>query len=106
MWKKAIDKVSYKSKLVRVQRPINIRIAKAYSAVSNEALCIITELTPIAIKIEEFQFYQLTRGSKQNGALVDCDMELIYWHHPTECNSNIYGRKQIRTGGRRRRSHI
>jgi hypothetical protein len=29
VWKKALDKVSYKSKLVRVQRHINIKITKA-----------------------------------------------------------------------------
>jgi hypothetical protein len=31
---------------------INIRIAKAYRTVSNEALCVITGLTPVNIKIE------------------------------------------------------
>ena len=83
--KKQIDKVSYKWKLIRVQRLINIRTAKAYSTVLNEALCIITGLTPIDLKIEEaFQFCKLTRGSKQDEALVDCDMELKYWHHPAE----------------------
>jgi hypothetical protein len=50
VWKKAIDKVSYKSKIVRVQRLINIKIAKAYHTVSNEALCILTGLAPVAIK--------------------------------------------------------
>jgi hypothetical protein len=38
-------------KIVRVQRLLNIRIAKAYRTVSNEALCVITGLTPIDIKI-------------------------------------------------------
>ena len=33
------------------QRLINIKIAKAYRTVSNEALCIITGLKPIHIKI-------------------------------------------------------
>jgi hypothetical protein len=64
VWKKAIDKISYKLKLIRVQRLINIKIAKAYRTVSNEALCVLTGLTPIAIKIKEaIQFYGLTRGS-------------------------------------------
>jgi len=48
-----MEKGSYKSKLERVQRLINIKIAKAYRTVTNEALCILTGLTPIAIKIEE-----------------------------------------------------
>ena len=40
---KAIDKVSYISKLVRIQRIINIRIVKANSTVSNEALSTIQD---------------------------------------------------------------
>jgi hypothetical protein len=42
-------------------------------------------LTPIAIKIEEtVQFYQLTRGSTKEEALIDCDMGVKSWHHPAE----------------------
>jgi len=42
-------------------------------------------LTPIAIKIDEAsQFYQLTKGSTKEEALVDRDMEVKYWHHPAE----------------------
>jgi guanylate kinase len=53
--------------------------------VSNESLCILTGLTPIAIKVEEaFQFYQLTRGNTKEEALVDGDMGVNYWHHPAE----------------------
>jgi len=69
VWIKATENGSYKSKLVRVQRLINIKIAKAYRTVPNEALCILTGLTPIAIKIEEAaQFYHLTRGSTKEEA--------------------------------------
>jgi hypothetical protein len=79
VWKKAIDKVSYKLKLIRVQRLINIKMAKAYRTVSNETLCILTGLTPIAIKIEEaIQFYKITRDSTKEEALVDCDMGVKY----------------------------
>ena len=52
---------------------------------SNKALCILTGLTPIAIKIQEaIQFYELTRGNTKEEALVDHDMGVNYWHHPTE----------------------
>jgi ribonuclease HI len=82
---KTIDKVTYKSKLVRVQRLVNIRSAKAYRAVSNKSLCILTGLNPIDIKVEEaFQFYHLNKGSTKEEALVDRDMEVKYCHHPTE----------------------
>ena len=50
IWENAIYKASHKAKLIRVQRLINIKVAKAYQTVSNEALCIITGLTPITIK--------------------------------------------------------
>jgi len=71
VWKKAIDKVSYKSKLIIVQRLINIRITKAYRTVSNKALCILTGLTTIAIKIEEaFQFCEYNRGSTKKGSIA------------------------------------
>ena len=57
-------KASYKLKLIRVQRLINIRIAKSYRTVSNQTLCILTGLTLIAIKIEErLKFYEYIRGS-------------------------------------------
>jgi len=76
---------SYKSKLIRVQRLINIKIAKAYRTVSNEALCILTVMTPVAIKIEEAaQLYQLTRGNTKEEAQIDGDMEFKHWQHPTE----------------------
>jgi hypothetical protein len=53
--------------------------------VSNEALCILTRLTPIAIKKEETaQFYQLTRGSTKEEAQIDRDMGVKHWHHPAE----------------------
>jgi len=53
--------------------------------VSNEALCILTGLTPIAIKIDTAsQFYHLIKGSTKEEALVDRDMEVKYRHHPAE----------------------
>jgi hypothetical protein len=59
VWISALGKESYKTKLIRVQRLINIKIAKAYRTVSHEALSIITGMTPIDIKIEEAaQIYQ------------------------------------------------
>ena len=51
VWKKTIDKASYKLKLIGVQRLINIRIAKSYRTVPNEALCILTGLTLLPLKL-------------------------------------------------------
>ena len=57
VWKGVLNRFCYKAKLVRIQRLINIRIAKAYRTVSNDVLCIITGLMPINIKIEEVTKY-------------------------------------------------
>jgi hypothetical protein len=68
VWINAINKASYKLNITRVQRLINIRLARAYRTVSNEALCILTGLIAIDIKIEEAaQLYQLTRGNRKEG---------------------------------------
>jgi hypothetical protein len=63
----ALMKVCYNIKLTRVQRLINIRIAKSYRTFSNEALCIITGLNPIDIKIKETaHLFQITKGNKKS----------------------------------------
>ena len=52
---------------------------------SNDAHCILTGLTHIAIKIQETsKFYQLTKGNRREEALVDRDMGVKYWHHPAD----------------------
>jgi len=83
VWIEAINRASYKLKITRVQRLINFRLVRAYRTVSNEALCLITGLTPIDIKIEEAaQLYQLTRGSNKEEARFDQDMGVKHWLHP------------------------
>jgi hypothetical protein len=83
IWIKATNKASYKLKITRVQRLINIRLARAYQTVLNEALCILTGLNPIDIKIEEAaQLYQLARGSIKEEAMFDQDMGVKHWLHP------------------------
>ena len=80
MWRSVLDNTSYKAKLIITQRLINIRIAKAYRTVSNEALCVITGLTPINIKVEETaQYCDCMKG---HGNLIDREMEAKYWTHP------------------------
>jgi 2-iminoacetate synthase ThiH len=57
VWAETVEKAIHRKKLINVQRLINIRIAKAYRTVSNDALCIITGLTPIHIKNKKWQNY-------------------------------------------------
>ena len=60
VWVKAMKIESYKYKLIRMQRIINIKMAKSNRTVSNEALYILTGMTHIAIKIEvTAQMYRL-----------------------------------------------
>jgi len=83
VWINALNKASYKMKITEVQRLINIKLARANRTVSNEALCILTGLTPIDIKIEEAaQLYQLTRGSRKEEAMFGLDMGVKHWLHP------------------------
>ena len=58
-------------------------MAKAYRTVSHEALCVVTGMMPIVIKIEEAApIYQITKGMDNNNTLFDKDMEVRYWQHP------------------------
>jgi hypothetical protein len=83
VWAEAINKTCYKQKIIRVQRLINIRIAKAYRTVSNEVLCMITGLAPIDIKIEEVtSLFQITKGRTINDHPVDLDTRVQHWLHP------------------------
>jgi len=73
-----LNRFCYKAKLIRIERFINLRIAKAYRTVSNEALCVINGIIPISIKIEETgKFYGITKGI---GTQYDREME--NWNQP------------------------
>jgi len=80
-----IDKTSYRKKLTRVQRLINIKIAKAYRTVLNEALCIITGVIPIHIKIKEMaEHYKIVRENRHNNLQIDHDKPPKQWLHPAD----------------------
>jgi len=57
--------------------------------VSNEALCILTGLTPDLKIGKAFLFYHLTKGSTKEEVLVDRDTEVKYWHHPAETINSL-----------------
>ena len=74
---------------------INIRIAKAYRTVSNEALCAITGLILINIKIEETaKYYESVKGQ---GHLPDREMEVKHWTHPANTVEITDGQTVITT---------
>ena len=83
VWANIIEKTSHRKKLTRVQRLINIKIAKAYRTVSNEALCIITGLYPIHLRIQETaELYKIVRGNRHKNLLIDHDKPPKKWLHP------------------------
>jgi hypothetical protein len=50
VWIDAMRHEYNKRKYIRIQRLINMRTAKAYRTISNEALCVLTGLTPTTVK--------------------------------------------------------
>jgi hypothetical protein len=68
VWIMAMENKKYKNKVIRVQRLITIKMAKAYRTVSSEAICVITGVTPIRIKIEEAAeiYHQISSHRKEN----------------------------------------
>jgi ribonuclease HI len=82
VWKDALNTATSKARLTRIQRLMNIKIAKAYRTVSNDALCVITGLTPIHIKIQEIAYLYDICNSKDEK--YDRDTEPHNWIHPAK----------------------
>jgi len=90
VWAETVGKASHRKKLTSVQRLINIKIAKAYRTVSNDALCIITGLTPIHIKIQEMaELYKIVRGNRYKNLQIDHDKLPKQWLHPADRTIDI-----------------
>ena len=74
-----------RAKYIRVQRLINLRIAKAYRTVSHEALCILTGIPPINIKAEEaVALYNITTGRSIQKYQLDKEENPRNWLHPAD----------------------
>jgi len=67
----------------RVQRLINIKIAKSFRTTSNEALSILTSNAPIIIKAEEAANIYRTTEDKKNLQL-DHETDQKDWTHPAD----------------------
>ena len=62
VWTGDVEKKCYKIIYTRVQRLMNIKVAKAYRTTSGEALCVLTGITPIDIKAAgTAKLYPITR---------------------------------------------
>jgi len=92
VWKIVLNMYCYKAKINRIQRHINLRIARAYCTVSNKALCVINGITPIHIKVDEIgSVYEITQ---RIGTPYDRDMELENWTHPATHIKTIEGEEE------------
>ena len=64
---------------------MKIRMAKAYRTTSSEALCIVTGMTPITIKIEEaVKQYNIRKRKGNQTQLIDGEVELKNWSHSAD----------------------
>jgi len=83
VWIKALEKDCNRKIYNRVQRLINIKIAKAYRTTSNEALFTLIGLTPIVIQAEEeARIFSIMRENLQTE--IDKDVQLKDWLHPAD----------------------
>jgi hypothetical protein len=92
VWKSVMNRTCYKTKIVRIQRLIIIRIAKACRTVSNKELCVITRIMPINIQITEtVKYYKIT---KRKGSQYDREMEVKNWTLPAKYVNIIEGQEK------------
>jgi len=82
VWIEAQEKECNKTVYNRVQRLINIKIAKAFRTTSKEVLCTLTGLTHIVIKADEkAKLYSITRKKSQVQG-IDYELQPKDWLHP------------------------
>ena len=84
VWKEILQRNSNATKINRIQRLVNIKIAKAYRTTSHEALCLLTGIQPILIELENLtQLYHIPRRNELDG-LYDAPKDFREWPHPAE----------------------
>jgi len=82
VWFDAMKHGHNRQKYVRVQRLINLRMARAYRTTSSEALCILTGMTPIITKLSEAVKQYSYREKQHNQDInIDYDVEYRLWPH-------------------------
>ena len=76
-----------RQKYIRVPRLINLRVARAYRTNSSEALCILTGMTPIVLKLEVVEY---TLKVKQHQQAINLDHDVVhkYWPHLAKVITN------------------
>ena len=83
VWIEAMRHQHNRQKLKRVQRLINLRMARAFCTTSGEAVCILTGMKPIIIKIEEIvKQHEFKEWQPHREEYLDHDVEYRHWPHP------------------------
>jgi hypothetical protein len=96
IWSTSLDRsnevyAQNRLKYIRVQRLINIRMAKAFRT-SSEALCIVTGTTPIIMKNGvAVKQYNIIKWKGSQTLLIDREVELKNWPHPEDVVKIIEG---------------
>jgi len=81
LWIECFKRKHNVAKLKRVQRLINIKLARAYRTTSHEILCVLTGITPIQIELRsQAKDYYYTRGKAQ----MDAPKCYRKWTHPVK----------------------
>jgi len=81
VWQEAIGKRKNLKKLQRIQRLVNIKIAKAHKTISYDASCVVAGIQPIDITVHgKAKIYKSTHG----GCDYDQQLEPSEWLHPAE----------------------
>jgi ribonuclease HI len=85
VWIESMKKQYNKAKYIKVQRLINLRMAKAYRMISHKALCILTGILPINIRAEEAAaLYNITTGRIIQKYQRDKEENPRNWLHPAD----------------------
>ena len=85
VWEEAIRKRKNLLKLQRVQRLINIKIAKAHKTLSYEASCVMAGVLPIELVIEEkVELYKIKHGYTRFQYECELPLPVKDWPHPAE----------------------
>ena len=80
VWIDAMKYTCNRRKYIRVQRLMNLRIAKAFHTTFTEALCVVAGTIPILIKIEEtVNSYNIKKGRGNQTHIIDRKVEIKYW---------------------------
>jgi len=81
VWEKALTKQNNLKKYQRVQRMMNIKIAKAFRTLSYEASCVLAAIRPIQLAVEE---KICTYTATHNNIEYDEPLDVRYWPQPVE----------------------